>query len=46
MSRIIQDKIDEYKEQLPDQLYIELCALTMKENKKEDIFILYGNSNN
>ena len=36
MSRIIQDKIDEYKEQLPDQLYIELCALTMKENKKEE----------
>ena len=31
----IQEKIDEYKEQLPDQLYIELCDLTMKENKQE-----------
>ena len=34
-SRIIQEKIDEYKQQLPDQLYRELCALTMKENRKE-----------
>ncbi len=32
----IQEKIDEYKEQLPDQLYRELCDLTMKENKKEE----------
>ena len=34
-SASIQEKIDEYKEQLPDQLYRELCALTMIENRKE-----------
>jgi len=31
----LQEKIDEYKEQLPDQLYRELCDLAMKENKQE-----------
>ena len=35
LSASIQEKIDDYKEQLPDQLYRELCALTMNENRKE-----------
>jgi hypothetical protein len=34
-SASIQEKIDEYKEQLPDELYRQLCALTMIENRKE-----------
>ena len=31
-----QEVIDEYKQQLPDQLYKKLCDLNMMENKREE----------
>lgn len=31
-----QEVIDEYKQELPDQLYKKLCDLNMMENKKEE----------
>lgn len=37
-SRAIQEKIDEYKEQIPDELYRQLCALTMKQHEDEQNF--------
>lgn len=32
----IQEVIDEYKQQLPDELYRQLCSLTMIQNKNEE----------
>jgi len=36
MADKLQAKIDEYKEQMPDELYRQLCNLTMEEFKKEE----------
>ena len=32
----IQEVIDEYKQTIPDELYRQLCDLTMKKNKEEN----------
>lgn len=32
----IQEVIDEYKQTIPDELYRQLCVLTMKKNKDEN----------
>ena len=36
MADKLQAKIDEFKEQMPDELYRQLCNLTMEEFKKEE----------